>query len=64
MISVILEKRNNLITLDMKGFQDRLGDQPVIESVTPETIRMDLDCIGMSLAELQDLLQKDLSKRN
>ena len=55
MVSVILEKRNNLITLDMKDFKERLGDQPVIESVTPETIRMDLNSIGMSLAELRDL---------
>ena len=64
MVAVILEKRNNLITLDMKGFKERLGEQPVIESVTPETIRMDLDSIGLSLAELKDLLQKDLSRKN
>ena len=64
MVSVILEKRNQMITLDMRNLKDKIGDHPVIESVTPETIRMDLDSIGLSLAELKDLLQKDLSRKN
>ena len=64
MVSVILEKRNQMITLDMRNLKDKIGDHPVIESVTPETIRMDLDSIGLSLAELKDLLQKDLNRKN
>ena len=64
MVSVILEKRNQMITLDMRNLKNKIGDQPVIESVTPETIRMDLDSIGLSLAELKDLLQKDVSQKN
>ena len=47
MVSVILEKRNQMITLDRQNLKEKIGDQPVIESVTPETIRMDLDSIGL-----------------
>jgi hypothetical protein len=61
-IDLILDKRNNYITLRVDSELRDFGGPPGKEYVTPETVLIDLGNMGLTLKEFEELLQYDVKK--